>query len=291
MEKRKTTWPFILVVILTAAVCSGFIFDWGKKKDKGPNTAEAATAAAEQEKRAALTDEKIAELNRKIDEQAKQLSAQEEKLASLTEITKRLDGIEAGLKKREVDINDSDMSAIREMIKEQVKSNIKTSEKPAAGVVSVRRIFRDCKKSAKYRQQSNMERQQADAELTKLDNDMKAQQEGLKTLKPNSENYMTEVKEILEKQASLQALQKFYQQQISLKEQRITEEIYGDILRITAAVAKQRGLNYVFEISAPELPALSPTELELSMGMHKLLYNDGCIDLTDEVMTILDSNI
>ncbi|NIP25723.1 MAG: hypothetical protein GWN67_15655 [Phycisphaerae bacterium] len=290
MEKNKITWPFILVVILTAAVCSGFIFDWGKKKDKDPNAAEAATTAA-QEKRAALTDEKIAELNRKIDEQARQLTAQEEKLASLTEITKRVDGIEAGLKKREVDINDSDMSAIQEMIKEQVKSNVKMSGKPAAGVVSVRNIFRDCKKSAKYRQQSNIERQRADAELTKLDNDIKAQQEGLKTLKPDSENYMTEIREILEKQASLQALQKFYKQQISLNEQRITEEIYGDILRITAAVAKQRGLNYVFEISAPQLPAMSPTELELSMGMHKLLYSEGCIDLTDEVMTILDSNI
>jgi Skp family chaperone for outer membrane proteins/uncharacterized coiled-coil protein SlyX len=291
MEKRKTTLPFILAAILTVTLCSGFIFDWGKKKDKDPNTAEAATVAAAQEKRAALTDEKIAELNRKIDEQAKQLTAQEEKLASLTEITKRLDGIEAGLKKREVDINDSDMSAILEMIKEQVKSNVKTGGKPAAGVVSVRKIFRDCKKSAKYRQQSNMERQRADAELTKLDNDIKAQQEGLKTLKPDSENYMTEIREILEKQASLQALQKFYKQQISLNEQRITEEIYGDILRITAAVAKQRGLNYVFEISAPQLPAMSPTELELSMGMHKLLYSEGCIDLTDEVMTILDSNL
>jgi Skp family chaperone for outer membrane proteins/uncharacterized coiled-coil protein SlyX len=290
MDKRKTTLPFILAAILTVTLCSGFIFDWGKKKDKDPNAAEAATAAA-QEKRAALTDEKIAELNKKIDEQTKQLTSQEEKLASLTEITKRLDGIEAGLKKREVDINDSDMSAILEMIKEQVKSNVKTGGKPAAGVVSIRTIFRDCKKSAKYRQQSNMERQRADAELTKLDNDIKAQQEGLKTLKPDSENYMTEIREILEQQASLQALQKFYKQQISLNEQRITEEIYGDILRITAAVAKQRGLNYVFEISAPQLPAMSPTELELSMGMHKLLYSEGCIDLTDEVMTILDSNM
>ena len=291
MEKRKTIWAFILVVILTAALCSGFIFDWGKKKDKDPNAIEGATATAALEKRAAVTDEKIAELNRKIDEQAKQLTAQEEKLAGLIEITKRLDGIEAGLKKQEVDINDSDMSAIREMIEKEVKSNVNTSEKPAAGVVSVRKIFRDCKKSAKYRQQSNIERQRADAELTKLENDIKAQQEGLKTLKPDSENYMTEVKEILEKQGSLTALQKFYTQQISLKEQRITEEIYRDILRITAAVAKQRGLNFVFEISAPELPALSPTELELSMGMHKLLYSEGCIDLTDEVMTILDSNI
>jgi hypothetical protein len=36
---------------------------------------------------------------------------------------------------------------------------------------------------------------------------------------------------------------------------------------------------------------MSPTELELSMGMHKLLYSGGCVDISDEVMAILDSNI
>jgi len=102
---------------------------------------------------------------------------------------------------------------------------------------------------------------------------------------------MVQVKEILEKQGSLKALQEFYKQKLASKEQGMTEEIYADILRITEAVAKQRGLDWVFEISAPELPALSPTELELSMGMHKLLYGSGCLDITNEVMTILDSRI
>jgi Skp family chaperone for outer membrane proteins len=296
MDNRKTTWPLILGAILTVTLCSGFIFDWGKKKAKDPNEAKnAAAAQALQEEKAALADEQIAGLNRKIDEKAKQLAAQEEKLAELEEkfkeTTKRLDEIEASPKNRDVDINDSDMSAIREMIEKQVKSNVKTSEKVRAGAVSIRKIFRDCKKSAKYRQESNAERKRVEAELNKLDSEIKAQQAGLKTLKNGSENYMAQVKEVLEKQGSLQALQQFHKQQIALKEQRITEEIYKDILRITGAVAKQKGLDLVFEISAPEFPASSPTELELSMGMHKLLYSNGCVDITGEVMTILDSNI
>jgi len=157
--------------------------------------------------------------------------------------------------------------------------------------VSIRKIFRDCKRSAKYRQESNAERQKIDGELTKLDNEIKAQQAGLQTLKNGSENYMAQVKEVLEKQGSLKALQQFHKQQLALTEQRITEDIYGDILRITGEVAKEKGLDWVFETSEPELPASSPTELELSMGMHKLLYGDGCSDITNEVMTILDSNI
>ncbi len=299
MNNRKTIWLLISGAILTTALCSGFIFGLGKKKAKDPNEAKnAAAAQAVQEERAALAEEQIAGLNRKIDEQAKQLAAQEERFAAqeerfaeLEETTKRLDEIEASLKNRDVDINDSDMSAIREMIEKQVKSNVKTSEKAQAGVVSIRKIFRDCKKSAKYRQESNAERQRVQAELNKLDSEIKAQQAGLQTLKNGSENYMAQVKEVLEKQGSLKALEQFHKQQLAFKEQRVTEEIYKDILRITGAVAKQKGLDVVFEISAPEFPASSPTELELSMGMHKLLYSNGCVDITGEVMTVLDSGI
>lgn len=288
MDNKKTIWPFILGAILIIALCSGFIFDWGKKA-KDPNVAEGATAA--QEKRAAQTEEKIAELNRRMDEQGRQLAAQEEKLAELKEITKRLDGIEASLKNRNVDINDSDMSAIREMIEKQVKLNVKKAEMPAMGVVSLRKIFRDCKRTAQYRQETNAERKKIDFELTNLDNEIQAQKAGLKTLKVGSENYMAQVKEILEKQASLQANQDFYKQQLALKEQKLTESIYTDILRITRDIAREKGLELVFEVSEPDLPASNPTELELSMGTHKLLYGGGCQDITDEVIKRLDSEI
>ena len=289
MDNRKTRWPLILGAILTAALCSGFIFDWGKKKAKDPNQAEG--AAAVQEKRAALAEEQIAELNRKIDEQAKQLAAQEEKFAELEEAIKRLDEREASVKNRDVDINDSDMSAIREMIEKQIKLNVKKADMPAMGVVSIRKIFRNCKKTAQYRQETNAERQKISAELGKLDSEIQAQKAGLKTLKNGSENYMTQVKEILEKQAILQAQQEFHKQQLALKEQQLTENIYRDILRITSYIAKEKGLDLVFEASEPDLPASSPTELELSMGTHKLLFGGGCVDITEEVITRLDSGL
>jgi Skp family chaperone for outer membrane proteins len=288
MDNRKFTWPFILAAILLVALSSGFIFkNWGKKA-KDPNQME---AAAKQQEKLAAQDEKIAELNRKIDEQNKLLAAQDKRFAELAGITKRLDKLQAELNTRQVDINDSDMSLIQEMIEKQVKLNVRKSDMPKAGAVSIRKIFRDCKRSAKYRQESNAERQKIDAELTKLDNEIKAQQAGLKTLKIGSESYWAQAKEILEKQASLQAQQEFNKQQLMLKEQRVTEDIYEDILRITSEIAKEKGLDWVFETSEPEIPALTPTELELSMGMHKLLYGGGCLDITNEVMARLDTGI
>ena len=288
MDNRKITWPFALAAILLVFLCSGFIFDWGKKKAKDPNQME---AAAKQEKKLAAQDEKIAELNRKIDEQGKLLAAQDKRFDELAGIMKKLDEIQASFDTPKVDINDSDMSLIRQIIEKQVKLNVRRADMPKIGVVSIRKIFRDCKRTIQYRQEVRDELQRTEAEENKLNDEIQAQKAGLRTLKIGSESYMAQVKEILEKQASLQAKQEFNKQQRALKEQRITEKIYGDILRITGEVAKEKGLELVFEASEPQLPALSPTELELSMGTHKLLYGGGCSDITDEVISRLDSEM
>ncbi|HIJ54102.1 MAG TPA: OmpH family outer membrane protein [Planctomycetes bacterium] len=282
MNIGKMAWPFILAAVLLVVLSSGFLF-----KNRGKTAEDQMKAVAKQDEKIAAQDEKIAGQNRKIAEQAKLLAAQDKSLAEL--ISRKVDRIQTEPNTHKVDINDSDMSLIQQMIEKQVKLNVREVNMPKIGVVSIRKIFRDCKKSAKYRQEATSLRQQADAELVKLDNDIKAQREGLKTLQRGSDSYMAQVKEILKKQANLQAQQEFNKQQRALKEQRITEEIYGDILRMTGEVAKQKGLAFVFERSEPKLPALSPTELELSMGMHKLLYSNGCIDISDEVMTRLDS--
>ena len=286
MDNRKITWPFALAAILLVFLCSGFIFDWGKKKAKDPNQME---AAAKQEKKLAAQDEKIAELNRKIDEQGKLLAAQDKRFDELAGIMKKLDEIQASFNTRKVDINDSDMLLIQQIIEKQVKLNVRRADMPKIGVVSIRKIFRDCKRTAQYRQEVTDEFQRTEAEENKLNDEIQAQKAGLRTLKIGSESYMAQVKEILEKQASLQAKQEFNKQQRALKEQRITEKIYGDILRITGEIAKEKGLELVFEASEPQLPALSPTELELSMGTHKLLYSEGCVDITDEVMAQVDA--
>jgi len=282
MNIRKMAWPFILAVVLLVILSSGFLF-----KNRGKNAEDQMKTIAKQDEKIAAQDEKISEQNTKIAELNRKIFEQDKSLAEL--ISKKVDRIQKDPNMFKVDLKDSDMSLIQQMIEKQVKLNVREVNMPKIGVVSIRKIFRDCKKSAKYRPEAMDERQRTDAEENKLDNEIKAQKAGLRTLKIGSENYMAQVKEILEKQANLQAQEEFNKQQRALKEKRITEEIYGDILRMTGEVAKQKGLAFVFERSEPKLPALSPTELELSMGMHKLLYSNGCIDISDEVMTRLDS--
>ena len=175
-----------------------------------------------------------------------------------------------------------------------LKADIATSKTRAAQssivFVSIRKIFDESKRSIRYRQEATAERNKVFAELEKLDKEIEAEKAGLKTLKTGSSDHLALVKEILEKQANLQAQQEFYKQQMSLKQQRMIEDIYRDILRVTGEVAQQKGLDLVFEKSEPEFPASSANELELTMGTHKLLYSGGCLDISDEVMALLDAN-
>ncbi|MHC4641966.1 MAG: OmpH family outer membrane protein [Planctomycetota bacterium] len=284
MNTKKAIWPLMLVTVVFVVLCSGFLF-----KSKPKDTDVQVGAIAKQDKKITALEEKIAEQNKAISLQNKLLAAQDKRFEELAGLTARLDKIQAEMKTKEIDINESDMAQIQQMIEKQVKLNVRKADMPAMGVVSIRKIFRNCKKTAQYREATNAERQKLSAELVKLDNEIKAQREGLKTLKIGSENHLAQVKEILQKQASLQAQQEFHKQQLSLKEQQLTEDIYKDILRITSDIAKQKGLDLVFEASEPDLPASSPTELELSMGTHKLLYGGGCLDITEEVITRLDS--
>jgi Skp family chaperone for outer membrane proteins len=159
---------------------------------------------------------------------------------------------------------------------------------PKIGVVSIRRIFQDCKRNVRYRQEATAEQEQIVAELDKLRKEIEAEEAGLRTLKAGSSDYLELMKGILEKQASLQARQEFHKQQLAMKDQRWTEQLYTDILRETGEVAKEKGLDIVFENDEPELPALSAQDLMMAIRTHKVLYSGGGLDITNEVMSRVD---
>ena len=158
------------------------------------------------------------------------------------------------------------------------------------GVVSIRTIFQDCRRNIKYREEMSTERNKVVAELDKLAKEIEADKAGLKTLKEGSSDYLASLKEILEKQAKVQTQQEFYKQQMGMRELRWIEQLYKDILQATGEVAKQKGLDMVFEKSEPDLPAPNSNELTLTISTNKVLYSTGCVDITSEVMAKVDTD-
>jgi Skp family chaperone for outer membrane proteins len=158
------------------------------------------------------------------------------------------------------------------------------------GVVSVRKVFQDCKRNAKYKQEMLAERDKLEAELENLSKQIDASKSSLKMLKPGSSDYLSGMKEVLEKQASLQAKQEYFKRQMDMREQVVIEQLFKDVLKATAGVAKEKGFDLVFEKSEPDLPASNSNELTLTISTYKVLYSAGCEDITDAVMAKVDAN-
>jgi Skp family chaperone for outer membrane proteins len=156
------------------------------------------------------------------------------------------------------------------------------------GIVDVRRALRECKATAKYRERTNAENSKMDAEEQQLTREVQALAAGLRALKQGSSDHLAQYKEYLQKQANLKTMQEFNPQQKALKHQQWTQELYQEILRITKDLAAKKGLPLVLESDEPEFPIQRYEDLAMTLSTHKVLYSNGCLDLTEEVIVELD---
>lgn len=158
------------------------------------------------------------------------------------------------------------------------------------GIVSVLKIFQECEKNADYRQQATAEQERILSELEKLSKEIEADKAGLNTLKPGTDEHLELMKQILKKQGELEARREFAKQQLALKDQRWTVQIYKQIVSITQKIAEEKALDLVLEKGDIDTIDNSTTnELMLTIRTHKVLYSGGCLDITDEVMARLDA--
>lgn len=177
------------------------------------------------------------------------------------------------------------MAMVFEYSQAQSKNNTPSSK---IGVVSILKVFRDCKRSAVHRSQLNAEQRLIIDEFKRLSTEIQAKEAGLKALKPESSDYLAQRKGLIDKQVRLEAKQKFYKEQVILKQYKLSKELYQDILRITSELAEQKGLDLVLEKNEIDEISLSVNEISRTMSTHKVLYSGGCVDISDEVVARLD---
>jgi len=158
------------------------------------------------------------------------------------------------------------------------------------GVVSVRKIFQDCKRNTKYRQEMLAERDKLEAELESMSKEIDASKSKLKMLKPGSADYLSGMKDVFDKQGSLQAKQEYFKRQVDMREQAVIEQLFKEVVKATGEIAKDKGFDMILEKSEPDLPAANSNELTLTISTHKVLYSAGCDDITDAVMAKVDAN-
>jgi Skp family chaperone for outer membrane proteins len=164
----------------------------------------------------------------------------------------------------------------------------KKIEPAKIAVVSVRRILENSKTNALWEEKIRAESEKIRAELDKLSKELQAIEADMATRKVGSSDYLKLMREGTEKQAVLEAIDKFYQQELSLKQQQQIEELYQGIIAAVAKVAKEKGADLVIAKEEFQFPSASLRELTLVIQTSKVLYNAEHIDITNDVLTILD---
>ena len=156
------------------------------------------------------------------------------------------------------------------------------------GVVSVMKVLRLSEKNAEHLKKMNAERNERHAELQKRVEDLQADEASLRTMRPDSEDYLAQYRSMFLKQGELESLDKFYTQTFEAEKNRWSQKIYQEILQASGHVAQEMGLKMVFERTEPEFP-MPPELLGQAVSSHKLIYYDLPVDITNQVIERIDT--
>jgi len=167
----------------------------------------------------------------------------------------------------------------------QAGAGISTSK---IAVVSVSRALRDCKATADYREKTAGENDKAALEQAKLNREVQSLTGEIRALRRGSDDYMARYKELLQKQAEMKVLEEYNNQQSGLRDRNWTELLYKEILTVVNDIAKKKGLEMVLERTEPTFPTATADQLMMTLSTHKVLYDAGCLDITDDVIAELN---
>jgi len=155
------------------------------------------------------------------------------------------------------------------------------------GVVSVMKILQDSQKNTNHIKEASAEQNKMRLELQKLAEEVDTEQAQLQTFRPDSPDYLEQYKAMIDQQAKLEAMKEYYRQVASTRERLWTGQLYEQILNTAKEIAREKGLTMVFEQTEPEFP-IPEDRFAMTVSMHKLIYCEGCVDITDEVLARID---
>ncbi len=150
-------------------------------------------------------------------------------------------------------------------------------------VVSVMKILQNCQATSEEPKKLMEEQTRHSAELQLLAQELDTEQGQLQTLRIGTEDYLVQYKSVVDKQASLKALEDYYRQVAASRERQWTEDLYKKILEATRKVAEEKGIGIVLERTEPEFPIV-PERFLVTISTHKVLYDKDCIDITADVL-------
>ena len=170
-------------------------------------------------------------------------------------------------------------------------AKIKAEIMPAkVGVVGVRYILENNVKNAAWEQKIAADGERVTNQLKAIQAEIEQLKKEMDTLKQGSQDYLGKLQVFVEKQALLEAKDKYFQQEFAMKQQIWAEQHYVDVLKMVETVAKSKGLDIVLAKEENRFPAPSPNELMLIIKTSKVLFASDDLDITDEVLSAINNS-
>jgi Skp family chaperone for outer membrane proteins len=152
----------------------------------------------------------------------------------------------------------------------------------SVGVVQVVALLLKLSEAGKLGEAVKAEQSKAQAELAALAKEIETEERELTTLKITSEDYLKQAEALADKKAHFSAHRELLERQIRLKQELWTQKAYGQIVRATREVAAEKGLSLVLVKDDPNTVPESEG-IRNVIATQKVLYCDGCLDITQEV--------
>lgn len=164
------------------------------------------------------------------------------------------------------------------------KAAAPTSGVQSIGVINLMEILRP---DRKYADEIVSDTNKARAELAALAKEIQTDEGELGTLKPTSADYLRQMETLAVKKAHFNAHRDFLDRQLLLKKQQWSQKMLGNAMRATREVAIEKALSLVLVKEDPNVPQLE--EMSTRIVTQKVLYCDGCLDITQDVQAKLST--
>ncbi len=156
-------------------------------------------------------------------------------------------------------------------------------------VVSVPRIMMESEYASQVQSSVDKLKEASLAELETLKEDMDSINADMKTRRQGSEEFLKLKRSLMEKRAVAEAQKDFLQDELMEKNKVAMEQLYGKILECVKEVSEAKGLELVLDCDEVNLPAAGVNDLTMMIQTHKVLHYSPDLDITDEVITLIDS--
>ena len=158
------------------------------------------------------------------------------------------------------------------------------------GTVDIQVVSEQCNATKAYSEKVKADIQKMTNEEDKLKTAIQLLQSDIDSgaLNIGSDDYFSKFRELRQKQADLNSLQDYNQQEQGLKTQLWKMELYKKILKIANDLGKDKGLYLVLSVEEVDLSPQRADDFANIVRSHKVLYSGGCVDLTKEVIEKLN---